>query len=87
MSGVDVLAVMERTQLRLRTDQSLSRRAKLSYADGLKDARAAVAELMEAHDELLRLAEQLGPFLPEIVKQRSKAALARCKNTTTPESN
>lgn len=72
-----MLAVIERTQLRLRTDQSLSRRAKQSYADGLKDARAAVAELLYAAEEAQLYLDEM--CAGTATRAKLRAALARCK--------
>ncbi|HHA2475407.1 hypothetical protein [Stenotrophomonas maltophilia] len=66
--AVDVLAVMDHESDRI------EERIGYGLADDLRDARAAVAELIEALD-----LAAYGEYLPESVEQQIRTSLARVK--------
>ncbi|HFF6210388.1 TPA: hypothetical protein ACGCHH_000300 [Stenotrophomonas maltophilia] len=66
--AVDVLAVMDHESDRI------EERIGYGLADDLRDARAAVAELIEALD-----LAAYGEYLPESVEQQIRTSLARVR--------
>lgn len=82
MSGVDVLAVMETVANRLQVEANKCGAHGSIYADGLYEARAAVAELIEAVKETLyshpvARTYSDGPCIERSQRDELKAILAR----------